>query len=349
MNNDVTLTMGNQGDGEQFVQVPIKKKDFGDFITNLLGQPEIIRDRKIGTFDTNLEWFIHVHHLLDQKIKSQSHASLVDFSAVFNYRNAPERKLTSIDAFLHFSEAKIVRTKGVTLTWTYLVEFPNKPVPEKQEIRLTLLAERTQVVHIGGTGLTKQTTSTNGVASYEISHTQRTWGDDIQTIIDREVDSIFIEKTKSERLFQPIVMFLAFAIFIAGFIAPEYIQQIIAEKQLAALFADYVKDGMQIQDLAIDDKLSLILGIVDPSNDLAVKNSWYQVVSVIGGMILAGITLAIFEKEQPSFITVTNKDKQYRKSCIASSKSSFIKKVASIFVAIATSVAANYVYLYLST
>ncbi|MDM7480400.1 MAG: hypothetical protein P3W96_000020, partial [Halomonas sp.] len=84
----------------EFVKVPIKKKDFGDFITNLLGQPETISDKKIGVFEAKYEWLVHLHHLIDQRINQQAKSNLVDFSAVFNYRDAPERKMGNRNIWL---------------------------------------------------------------------------------------------------------------------------------------------------------------------------------------------------------------------------------------------------------
>ncbi|GHX14138.1 hypothetical protein VCSRO60_3549 [Vibrio cholerae] len=349
MSNDVTLVMGDQSDDEQFVQVPIKKKDFGDFITNLLGQPEVIRDKKIGSYEASFEWLVHVHHLLDQRIKQQSRATLVDFSALFNYRDAPERKLSSIDAFLAFNEAKIVTTKGVKLTWTYLVEFPNKPTPEKQEISLTLLTDRTEVVHLGGTKVLRQTTNENGIAAYSISHTQRTWGDDIQNLLDKEIDSIFKKETKLEKFLSRTVVLVALAFFTAGLVVPDYIENLILERQLAVLFADYVKDGITLTDLSVADKLSLVLEIVNPSNNISTTSGWYKGLSFIGGLALGMFTLYIFDRDKPSYITVTNEDKNFKDKCNTSSKTQFIKKLVSFGFAVATGVAANYVYLYLSS
>lgn len=44
MSDDLSLVVSGNDDDETFVQVPIRKKDFGDFITNLLGQPEKIQE-----------------------------------------------------------------------------------------------------------------------------------------------------------------------------------------------------------------------------------------------------------------------------------------------------------------
>lgn len=329
---------------EQMVQVPIKRKDFGDFITNLLGQPETIRDKKIGTYTANLEWLIHLHHLLDQRIKQQANSSLVDFSAFFNYVDAPERKLTSIDSFLAFNEVKIVKTKGVKLTWTYLISFPNKPTPEKQEISLTLQKDRTEIVHLGGSRVTRHTTSKNGLAAYSISHTERTWGDDIQTLIDKELDNLFEKDKWYEKAIGWFVIFLSLAFFVAGIIVPDLVEQLIIERDINEIYSSLLPDGSTLSNLSMDEKITLIAELLDPNNQLHRVNIWYRAVSFICGVFLAGFTVASFERVKESFIIVTAEDKKHQKLCRSKNNMSLVKKVFSFSIAVAAGVLGNYAY-----
>ncbi len=349
MSGDMTIVMGPDKSQEQFVQVPIKKKDFGNFITNLLGQPEIIRDRKVGVYEATYEWVVHLHHLLDQRVKQQAQANLVDFSATFIYRNAPERKITTIESFLNFNEAKIVTTKGIKITWTYLVPFPNKPTPEKQEISLTLLTGKTEVVHIGGTSVSRQTTNKNGLIAYSISHTERTWGDDIQSLLNKEIDSLFEKEKWYEKLLDKAVIFLALGMFVAGFIVPDYIEQLIREKETAQLFLELVPDGIQMADLSTDDKLTLALQLLDPNNQLHKVDGWYRAISFVGGILLAIFTIVSFDREKPSYLIVTNEDKNRVKKSKSNGNSAIFKKIFSFLLAVGAGVVGNYAYYFMSS
>ncbi|MDO6452801.1 hypothetical protein Q4490_04415 [Neptunomonas phycophila] len=348
MNSDMTIVMGPDESQEQFVQVPIKKKDFGDFITSLLGQPETIRDRKIGVYEATYEWIVHLHHLLDQRIKQQAQSSLVDFSATFIYRNAPERKITSLEGFLNFNEAKIVTTKGIKITWTYLVYFPNKPTPEKQEISLTLLTDKTEVVHIGNTNVSRQTTNKHGLIAYAISHTERTWGDDIQSLLNKEIDSLFENEKWYEKLLDKAVIFIALGMFVAGFIVPDYIEQLIREKETAQIFLKFVPEEIEMSDLSTDDKLTLALHLLDPNNQLHKIDGWYRGISFIGGIFLAIFTIMSFDREKPSYLIVTNEDKKKIKKCKSADNSTLFKKIFSFVLAVGAGVAGNYAYYFMS-
>lgn len=348
MENEMNLVLGNDESAEKFVQVPIKKKDFGDFITNLLGQPETISDRKIGVFEAKYEWLVHLHHLIDQRINQQATSNLVDFSAVFNYRNSPERKITTIDGFLNFNEAKIVTTKGVKIVWTYLVSFPNKPAPEKQEITLTLLTDRTEIVHLGGTRVSRQTTNKNGIIAYSISHTERTWGDDIQSLLDKEIGGLFEDEKWHDGAIEKIAAFLALGFFAAGFLVPDYIEQLIREHETAMLFASFVPNGQEISELSQADKLTLAVQLLDPNNQLHKVDGWYRGLSFIAGISLAIFTVFSFDRKKPSFLVITGEDVKHKKKCDSKENWGVWKKSLSFIAAVGAGIAGNYLYYFLN-
>ncbi|KFZ38423.1 hypothetical protein HR45_02965 [Shewanella mangrovi] len=348
MNNDLSLLVSGNDDGNSYVQVPIKKKDFGDFITNLLGQPEKIRDSKSGTYEINFEWLIHIHHLLDQRINQQNYAELVDFSAVFKFESGTERKITTIGGFLNFNEAKMVCTKSVEITWTYLVNFPNKAAPEKQEITLELITELAEVVTVGRSSVIRNAISGKGIISYVISHTERTWGDDIQGLLSNEIENVIDKEPWYLKLVFITSILLMMGFFAAGLLVPEYIEQLIREQQLTALYASFVPDGMTILDLDMNEKLNLALKLLDPNNNIQNVDVWFRIMSFIAGFALSIFTVIFFERNQKSFIVVTVNDRVRRDKYLAKKKSSFTLKLLSFIGAVFAGVAGNYLYYYIN-
>lgn len=348
MKDDLSLVVSGNDDDESFVQVPIRKKDFGDFITNLLGQPEKIQERKSGTFEATFEWLVHIHHLLNQRIKQQNHADLVDFSATFRYNSGPERKITTINGFLNFNEAKIVSTKSLEITWTYLVRYPNKPSPEKQEITLALITDHAEVVTVSSTSIIKNTTSKKGVISYAISHTERTWGDDIQTLLDNEIESLFEKEPWYSKVLAVTLLFLMLGFFASGLLIPDYIEQLIREKEWAAIYASLVPQGSTIESLSVNEKLDLALRLLDPTNQLHNTGGWFRIASFIAGVSLAVFTAISFERSRPSFIVVTSEDRKRRDKHKNKDRKSMALRILSFCAAVAAGVAGNYLYYYFS-
>ena len=347
MSKEVSFVLP-ENEKEQYVQVPIKKKDFGDFITNLLGQPENISGKKVGVFKVNLQWLINLHLLIDTRIKQQSKADLVDFSTVFSYRDSAERKVTTVEGLLNFNEARIVTTKGVKLSWTYLVNFPNKKAPEKQEISVSLFTDKTEVVQIGGTSITRKTTNKSGIITYSISHTERTWGDDIQSILDKEINKLFEVEKWYESLLLKLSSFIALSFFVLGIIIPDIIEQIIREKETAKIFDYYLKNGISINEISQNEKLNLVIQLLDSSNQSTKVNGFYRVLSFIGGIFLAVLTTVSIEKEKSSHIVITEKDLTRQNSTIEKEKKSKFKSILSFSLAIAAGVAGNYFFYYLN-
>lgn len=346
LNDGLNVVISGDNSENQYVQVPIKKKDFGDFITNLLGQPENISGATAGTFEASHEWLIHLHHLIDQRIKQQASSALVDFSAKMRYDKGPDRRITTIEGFLHFNEARIVSTKSIAITWTYLVSFPNKPTPEKQEISLQLITEKTTTMSSELVGRT--ITTSTGMAKYSVSHTERTWGDDIASLLVREIDTIFEAETWFSKIAGFSVFIVALSMLAIGIFIPDYIEQLIREKERAEIFLSILPAGVALESLATNEKLNLIIKLLDPNNQLYIGQAWYKAVSFLVGIGLATATLVIFSKENPSFILITKKDKELASKLKTTNNRHFIKQIISYALAVSAGVVGNYAYYYMN-
>ncbi|KUI97156.1 hypothetical protein [Vibrio sp. MEBiC08052] len=343
MTNEVILAIPEEAETEYY-KVPIKKKDFGDFITNLLGQPETIEQSKTGAFEVNLEWLQNLHHVLDQRIKQQANAPLVDFSVEFRYRDAPHRKLNDLDSFLHFHETKKVTTKSLRIIWTYLIQFPNKPTPEKQEITLTIFSDSTRFLKVGNAVMRKETSNHDGLINFKIAHTERTWGDDIQAILEKEVSSVFIEKSTISSFFEKAIPLIALFIFFSGIIIPDYIKSKIVESDYLKLVTSTGIDMDKLQSFDIDKKIDLLIELGNPFHSFSTQYAWYQGVAFTAAALIAIYTLFAFEFDKPAFISITAEDQRRTEKRKKKDKWYALKKGSGYILAILAGVAGNYIY-----
>lgn len=344
MNEKMSIVVSEEVGDEKYIQVPIKKKDFGSFITNLLGQPETITGDKVGSFCVTQDWLRHLHHMIDQRINQQNHAELVDFSALFIYASGADRKITSIDAFLHFNEAKITTTKGLKITWTYLATFPARTTPEKQEISIDFFIERPQVIRVSGANLIHEENGKKGVARYRISHTERTWGDDIQSLISRELDDVFLTKKWYDRGVEGFVVFSAMALFISGFVIPDYIGKLIRDHELNAIIKSFTGDGMNLGGLAPQQKVDLIINLLKPGVQDPKIDFWFRIASAFAGIFMGVFTITTFDKPHPSFLVITGEDRKREKEKNISQTKELIKRVSAFSGAIVSGMLATYLY-----
>lgn len=86
------------------------------------------------------------------------------------------------------------------MSWTYLIQFQEKQVPEKQEIELLFISTPTNnIIEDDDIQVIFQTI---GEIRIEIQHTARTWGSDIEALLTNQINSILINKSKITRFFK---------------------------------------------------------------------------------------------------------------------------------------------------
>ena len=73
-------------------------------------------------------------NIFDQRMYQQNGAKLTSFSCKFYYSDGTARTISTYENFLSFKEGKNIICTGIDVTWIYLIKFPDKDIPEKQEI-----------------------------------------------------------------------------------------------------------------------------------------------------------------------------------------------------------------------
>ncbi|WP_122516966.1 hypothetical protein [Pseudomonas viridiflava] len=342
--NDINLILSDDDSEDQFIQVPIKKKDFGDFITSLLGQPETINGRKNGSFKIDHAWLVNLHHLIEQRIKLQAKSTLVDFTAVVSYHDAPERTITTAKGFINFHETRITTTKSIVLTWTYLVSFPGKPAPEKQEISVRFIADPSILITRPEAAFNRIDAQSGGLAIFTVAHTERTWGDDITGLLVREVDECFKSDTFYDKHNGVITGVSALVCVAVGLFLPGYLEELIRYKEATNLFATALPNGISFSSLDIDAKLNLIITILQPSNQLHAVGTGYRILSLFCSLAIAVAVLTVFDPKKKSHILLTKKDITEKESYDKKERFKLFKALLSVVSAVALGVGGNYVY-----
>lgn len=294
---------------EKFIQVTIKQKDFGGFISNLLGQPESKNGYESGSFTINHEQLVNLHRLIEQRIKLQAQSTLVDFSVLIRYDDAPERKITTPNGFIHLSETRITTTKSISLIMTYLVLFPGRPSPEKQEISVKFIADSSTLVTSSGSVFERVFDYNGGLAVFEVSHTERTWGDDISALVHREVRGCFKPHSYFQKHAGEIKFISAIIIISLGVFIPDYIEELLQRKEVASIMMQSLPNNVSFASLAIDDKLNLIFNVIQPSAQLHKVGTFCRILSLFCSMALIVLFTFLIPK-QKSHILVTKKDYQ---------------------------------------
>jgi hypothetical protein len=177
-------------EGETY-HISFTREQFRSFVSSVLGKPQTISGHFHGGFEIRVSDLKNLHHAISQRI-SQQHkdAMLTQFTARVSFDDDSSVTLEDLDGLESHAEIKPVSTVGVYLTWKYLVQFPDHSNPEVQHIEFGFFAGSPSVGRIVPfaegyfvmIGFPDQFGSTDGLIHYSISHTERTWGEDMKNL-----------------------------------------------------------------------------------------------------------------------------------------------------------------------
>lgn len=176
---------------ESGVTLPMDSDYFAEFISGLLGKPQSLERAYSGQFSITFDEIVNTYQLLEQRIHQQNEATLVQFTVSIEYDDNSSVRINSFEQFVHYSEVKPLVCIGLTLSWVYLVKFQQKNVPEKQQIDLSFGADTgfRRALNITSISIVAFRTGGGGV-HLRISHTERTWGNDIGSLLDGHIKKL---------------------------------------------------------------------------------------------------------------------------------------------------------------
>lgn len=333
------------------VTLPIKKSDLGSFIYGLLGQQQSIERETICDFDIDLNWLINLHNSLNQRIRMQASADLVSFKSVFYFKDGLKRSFTSVESFESYSETKKELPIGVKIIWSYLVQFPNKEFPEKQQISFSAIIQTKKNEMLLDENillsllLLQHRQNSQSTIRYQIDHTERTWGDDIETIFSTKVDEVIRVASKNDILFASARLILSILIVIgaAYYFVVTKIES--TGTQIKSLILDFQTTfaDKPFSNEVISEKLSLISEMIYA---VGVKDEY--VLFFFGGFFFVALITILFlrftKKVTHSFLVVTDTAKEYKKESLKKEGNKNIIIFASYILTIISGVLASFGY-----
>lgn len=200
--NTLSKPVAAQVDSSNYeIVLPCAPEDFGEFVSGLLGKPQVLERKIYQIFEIEKTDIINIFHLVDQRICQQNDASLVQFTVSISYDDDSTILLNSVKDFEFYNEVRPVVSIGVVLSWVYLIKFKNKNVPEKQEITLSLTSARTELSRKSWKyRYIFEESSYGGLknlgGNIRINHTERTWGVDIDSLLHGHIKTFAKKRSK---------------------------------------------------------------------------------------------------------------------------------------------------------
>ncbi len=325
--------------------LPLTKDEFGQFISSLLGKPQTIEKSFLGTFAITREDIENTFLLVDQRVNQQNEASLVQFTIKIVYHDNSAVTLNGIEDFKHFREITPLVSVAAHLSWTYLIKFQDKDTPEKQQIEMSIGtsppwtsvvidSDDIRVFHAAHYFF-------EGDIQIRISHTARTWGVDIESLLTGHIKTFMKKQSWLKRkvceynwLFGLVLAVLFFLVAVAGaFVSTNHViqeRQAHVEPFVAHGTADMKALGERV-DFLIQD---------------AARGTWARHFFLLSGFLLlflilaiiAGVVGASFADNKPcSFLLLTDKAAEARDKWIQSQKKSWRNLILAMPVSIVCS------------
>ncbi|EPH6098504.1 hypothetical protein ACS0KQ_003548 [Vibrio cholerae] len=336
------------------ISIPLSKKDLGGFISDLLGQKQSLERTYDITFEIDHSWLMNLHEMIDQRISQQSNSHLINFTAVVYFDNGAKRTITTLEAFRAYHETKPEISNGIKIVWEYLVQFPNRPHPEKQQISFTASIydhKHTENKFFLDRHLERLlTNSKDSLINIQIDHTERTWGDDIENIIS----SCVADATESYGIaffaIQLARMIMTVAIIGFMMVYPLYNALTASSDSLVILQQEFEKlQGITYADTRIlSQKLDMIFSAVTKIETSRSSSTIMLLASSITGPFVAALFLAITRTSQQSHVLLSNKARQLQVKLQKRSKNTITIIVLSYIASIGAGIIGNYGFQFLN-
>lgn len=339
----MTNFMRIKGNDNQELSLEFNNEHLGDFISKLLGQPQSLSKTYNKPFKADHAYIKNLLSLIFQRLEQQNEYELLDFIAKINFTDGSERKLSSIKSFDTYSEVRYLISVRLYLNISLLIKFPSKDIPERQDISL-----------IFNSNLNSSTLESNEVEPseviVEIKHTERTWADDMLTMIEKSLNSIWIEEkfiTKTMMNFIGVISSTTFMLlsFLVVMIFLYY--QIYLLKDVSNSIQTSYPQNKNIDLSLINEKLDFIFNTVSSSKGEA--NGGLKLLNVVMLLPTSSMIILLLKrltKPYYSYLILTESTKIHMNNNILKAKNinRFIGTIIMLIITLGIGILSTYIY-----
>lgn len=330
--------------GENSLLIPCAPKDFGKFVSGLLGQTQSIHRRVRVPYEVNKADVLSIYALIDQRLKRQNDSSLVEFTATTSYSDGSSVKLSSIQEFDAYGEVKPLISTDLTIQWKILIRFPHTAVPEKQEITISFITFRDDDGEDPDPFYTVMNGHFSDMIIIRVEHTDRTWGADIENMLVAHMGLLAKPDSKWRAHAKKHALIVA-ALTGTGITAAA----IWAIAQAAGAVQSKARDAIGIGVGEARTDINMLEGVARTvSSGLWEKFSLYSTGFLLGSIIvslLVGVYLYTFlRKPKRSYVLLTARSEEQKRRETRARENNGYQLAAYIIGSVAIGVLANYAF-----
>ncbi len=331
-----------------YLTLPFNESQFKDFVSGLLGKPQTLTKRIRGDFEIYLKDLQNFHDLLNQRIIQQNNGHLIQLRTKIFFSDQSSVSLSSYDELVTYNEVKPVESIAVKMNWTYLIQFADKNVPEKQEIELTIFASPLRSI-VEDEDIPFIFPS-NGEFRILIQHTARSWAYDIEGLLTNQINSILL---KEESFFKLIrrkssqIGIITALLFFLGSIIGIYINTKSFLKSELIKVDNFVSANNQNVSKKVDFILNYIAS--NDQNFFFIKSLIFIVVSVVIAIVLGIWVENLANNRRYSFVVLTRESVRAKDAYEVKKKRKTLWFFLSLIISIVSGIASNYLFNWLTS
>lgn len=334
------------------VLIPVSQDKFADFIAGLLGASQTFEKVYRKAFELSHGQVENSFHLIDQRVKQQNEASLIEFSVRVGYDDDSSVLHASLGDFLAYSEVKPLVVTSLQLKWVYLIKFPDRSVPEKQTIELSFQIDgAVGLVHIDD-GVHVVPRAARFLPAHirtRIVHTARTWATDIDSLLEGHIKTLTRDVTGLRSWLcdhSGVVALTTGATFLVVFLVSTYLAaDSFVEQQYASIQAFLQASPPPGTDDRVDKLLML-----------SVNGTWRRFGIVSVGMMIVAIPLAGLlaawaatsaENAPSSFLLLSERSERRRKNLLQRAQRRWFHLAGALLSSVGSGLLANFLFRWL--
>lgn len=340
------------GETPYAITLPCPPEEFSDFISGLLGRAQTIERVFRGTFFVARQQIEDTYHLVDQRVRQQNEANLIQFTVKILYSDESSILLNNLQDFLLYKEVRPLISVGAELTWTYLIRFQDKKYPERQVIDVSVRAaerwqKRPPVIILA---LINDKHESNRI-KLAISHTARSWGTDMESLMTGHIIGWLREDPPLKRFVVRHSLGIAFAIWLlvmATCIAVNSYQQlqfVEARKGASTIVMTGPVDAAQI-----GDRLNFLIKqlVINPKDSVDLQSTITILVTLVVVTAIGFWILSAANNPPRSYVLLSAKADEQMKANERRREKNWILFGCSVLAAITAGVISNIIFHYLA-
>ena len=325
-----------------YVTLPMDEEHFKRFIVGLLGKPQTIEKSIIGNFEIHLKDIQNFHDLISQRIEQQNNGRLIQLRTTIYYSDKSNVELGSYEELATYNQVKPVVSEAIKLSWSYLIQFSDKSVPEKQEIDLLIASTGDRkIIHNIDFPIF---ISDLGEFRITIRHTARTWGDDIESLLTNQINSIISKESKFKTFIRDHSSKISIVIAVL-FVLSSIIGGLVVTSNFCSTEINKV-NNFSLKNPSIDEKLNFLTQYIASGTmtKYSFKVTIFFIASIIIGIVLGIWVEDLADTKTPSFLILTRESLKRSEKIKDRLKRKWTWFFISIFISIAAGIAANYIF-----